>query len=1008
MCSKEYLFLGSRLGNSIMLRLTENDQNTIIIIDDGTNTTAAVTATAPSIPSGQSTTVDANDAEVAAAAAAPAAATAAADQQRKRMEVDDELEVYGTGQAQSVHLTSYQFVVCDTIMNIGPISHMALGERYSDDKADQPHQASDDDDDDDATNADATGNGGGPVGARSTTAKLRSDLEIVTSSGHGKNGSLCVLQNSIKLHTITSFRLLGCRDVWTLYDESQREDKAHAFMVLSQHDQTTVLRTGVEINEVDDGGFCFTQRTICVGNLGNNRYIAQVLSNSIRLLQGTRLLHTIQVDSESRLVLASICDPYVCVKTESGKVLTLALRETRGAPRLGNNKHTISDQPLVIGLCAYRDASGMFSSAASQTDRLQCPGLGYMKAEPSMMKIEDEEDLLYGESGNAFKVTSMVELAKQSKNSQSEWWRRHLQPAKATYWLFVTRDNGNMEAFVMPDMKLVYIVQNVGNGAKVLTDAIEFVQLQQQDDEKAQAEGTSAAGATTASTQQHHSQHGQQKQQLAEATLPREILLVGLGNNGTRPMLFIRTNAELLVYRAFRYPRGKHLKIRFRKQSHDILWPRPEHNSMAALLAADPHFRLLRYFDNVAGHAGVMVCGDRPHMVLLTARGELRAHRFAGRTAMRSFTAFNNVNCASGLIYLDRVPGGGSGAADCGVQIAVLPAHLTYDACWPMRKVPLRCTPAHVVYHKEMRVYCMVTDAEEVSNKYYVFNGEDKELTEENKGERFLYPSFSRFQVQLVSPQTWELVPKTSIELDEWEHVIAFKNVHLAYEGTRSGFKEYICVGTNYNYSEDITSRGRILLYDIIEVVPEPDAPLTRYKLKEIYKKEQKGPVTAITHVVGFLVTAVGQKIYLWQLKDNDLIGVAFIDTNIYVHQMVSIKSLILVADVYKSVSLLRFQEEFRTLSLVSRDYNMLNVLDIEFSVDNANLGFIASDCAENIIVFMYQPEVRESYGGQRLMRKSDYHVGQRINTMFRVQCNKVAKHWNASYDAKHATFFGE
>lgn len=72
--------------------------------------------------------------------------------------------------------------------------------------------------------------------------------------------------------------------------------------------------------------------------------------------------------------------------------------------------------------------------------------------------------------------------------------------------------------------------------------------------------------------------------------------------------------------------------------------------------------------------------------------------------------------------------------------------------------------------------------------------------------------------------------------------------------------------------------------------------------------KEQKGPVSAITHVLGFLVTAVGQKIYLWQLKDNDLIGVAFIDTNIYVHQMSSIKSLILVADMYKSISLLRFQ----------------------------------------------------------------------------------------------------
>lgn len=234
-----------------------------------------------------------------------------------------------------------------------------------------------------------------------------------------------------------------------------------------------------------------------------------------------------------------------------------------------------------------------------------------------------------------------------------------------------------------------------------------------------------------------------------------------------------------------------------------------------------------------------------------------------------------------------------------------------------------------------------------------------------------------------------------------------------------------------YNKFTHFIFPPQILLYDIIEVVPEPDAPLTKFKLKEIYTKEQKGPITAITHVVGFLVTAVGQKIYLWQLKDNDLIGVAFIDTHIYVHQMVSIKSLILVADVYKSISLLRFQviirintlnhiqllkftlthntqEEYRTLSLVSRDYNLLNVLNIEFTVDGPNLGFLTSDCSENVIVFMYQPEVRESYGGQRLIRRSDYHVGQQINAMFRVQCNKITKHWSASYDNKHTTCFGE
>lgn len=62
----------------------------------------------------------------------------------------------------------------------------------------------------------------------------------------------------------------------------------------------------------------------------------------------------------------------------------------------------------------------------------------------------------------------------------------------------------------------------------------------------------------------------------------------------------------------------------------------------------------------------------------------------------------------------------------------------------------------------------------------------------------------------LFSPVSWDVIPNTKIDLDEWEHVNCLKNVSLAYEGTRSGLKGYIALGTNYNYGEDITSRGRV------------------------------------------------------------------------------------------------------------------------------------------------------------------------------------------------------
>lgn len=67
------------------------------------------------------------------------------------------------------------------------------------------------------------------------------------------------------------------------------------------------------------------------------------------------------------------------------------------------------------------------------------------------------------------------------------------------------------------------------------------------------------------------------------------------------------------------------------------------------------------------------------------------------------------------------------------------------------------------------------------------------------------------------------------------------------------------------------------------------------------------------------MLPPVFPQIFLWVLKDNDLTGMAFIDTQLYIHQMFSIKNFILAADLMKSISLLRYQEESKTLSLVSR-----------------------------------------------------------------------------------------
>lgn len=77
---------------------------------------------------------------------------------------------------------------------------------------------------------------------------------------------------------------------------------------------------------------------------------------------------------------------------------------------------------------------------------------------------------------------------------------------------------------------------------------------------------------------------------------------------------------------------------------------------------------------------------------------------------------YNKINDDTDLIFQEEL------------RICVLPTHLSYDAPWPVRKVPLRCTPHFVTYHLESKTYCVITSTAEPLKSYYRFNGEDKVL----------------------------------------------------------------------------------------------------------------------------------------------------------------------------------------------------------------------------------------------------------------------------------------
>lgn len=914
-CGDGLLFLGSRLGNSLLLRYTEK---------------------LPEDASGGSASCSGLDSDEPL------------HKKRKLADSDwldfssiddlDELEVYGTSTTQSDYqLTQYTFEVCDSLLNIGPCAHIVMGEPAF--LSEEFHSTED------------------------------HDLELVTTSGYGKNGALSVLQRRIRPQVVTTFELPGCTNMWTVIgnerseqselDELDGSEQTHMFLILSREDSSMVLKTGQEIMELDQSGLNTREPTVFAGNIGSNRYVIQVCARGVRLLDGVKQLQHIPLDVSSPISSCSVADPYVTIMSEDGQVIVLILKpDTHGTgARLVVTKPPLRLNPGITALCAFSDESKMFTlthpSEATIPVRQQT-----IVPEP-VASVEDEDELLYGESSASNTFSSHSDNYSDSKSSKEP-------ELKLSYWLAVCRQNGVLEIYSLPDYHLCFSVKNFPNGEHVLIDSMEYVH--------------------------EYADHFKSEKALETnfQTVVQELLFICLGGRRMQPFIMARVNEDFLIYESFTHhtpeTSGSRLQIRFKKISHGLLLGNKKPQSAqtkrdGSVDGIDHRSRVpwFRPFDDISGYSGVFVCGPSPHWIMMTLRGMLRIHPMSIDGPVTCFTPFHNVNCPKGFLYFNQLGE---------LRICVLPTHLSYDAAWPVRKVPLRCTPHFIAYHTESKTYGLATSTSEPCTKIVRVIGDgEKEFETSERDERFVHPMLDKYTIQLFSPVTWEPIPNTKFELEEFERASCMQCVTLKSEGTVSGMKSYIALGTNYAYNEDVTCRGRIVIFDVVEVVPEPGLPLTKNKLKVEYDKEQRGAVTALDAVQGFLVTAIGQKIYIWQLKDDDLSGIAFIDVQIYVQSLATVKNLILVGDIFKSITLLRYQEDMKVLSLVSRDCRPLEVYAVAYMVDNTNLNFVVSDKEKNIFLYAYMPQERDSHGGQVLLRRSAIHVGSHINTMFRVQC---------------------
>ncbi|KAH8860725.1 Cleavage and polyadenylation specificity factor subunit 1 [Schistosoma japonicum] len=481
-----------------------------------------------------------------------------------------------------------------------------------------------------------------------------------------------------------------------------------------------------------------------------------------------------------------------------------------------------------------------------------------------------------------------------------------------------------------------------------------------------------------------------------------EILVYPIGIDKDRPVLVVRTSQEIAFFEALcpspgeAYPlvSGSFYEGRLRWRRLPLPCPlvaprrvRTDPKIMDVQSTLQTRTHMLRCFENIGDHRGVFVCGGNPMWLFATESGQLRVFPHSIDGIMGSFAPLNATICHSGFVYF---------TFSNEMRLANLPPGYSFNEHIGIKWITLDPVPYYVQYHVESKTYAVVGFHSEPCKSVFRLNAEgNKEEDILTRPRTCVLPTLDYYSLQMYAPNLnanhcnkqspWLSIPNTHIDFEPWEVVTCLITAQLSSEETFHGKKDYLALGANLSYGEEIPVRGRILILDVIDVVPEPDQPLTRHKLKIIHDGEQKGPVTALTSCQGHLISAIGQKIYIWTLKNTDLVGVAFVDSELYIHNLLCVKNLVLAADVLKSIQLLRFQSDLRVLSVVSRDNIPREVFTSNFFVDGRRLGFLVSDELGNITIYSYDPLDPSSRSGRRLVRCADMRLPSCATCSLRV-----------------------
>lgn len=355
----------------------------------------------------------------------------------------------------------------------------------------------------------------------------------------------------------------------------------------------------------------------------------------------------------------------------------------------------------------------------------------------------------------------------------------------------------------------------------------------------------------------------------------------------------------------------------------------------------------MRVISDLGGNSTVFLPGGSPAFIFKTSKSMPVMLGLRG-VGVRGMSSFHTAGCDRGFIYIDT---------DGFARVSQLPTGNLTETGMVTRRVEIGEEITAVAYHLPMDSYVIATSISEE----FELPKDDETHKEWAKEEISFKPIIERCFVKLVSPQNWSVID--TVEMDPSEVILCVKTLNLEVSEHTHEKKLLVTIGTAIAKGEDLAVRGRVYVYEIVTVVPEPDRPETNKKLKLIAKEEiPRGAVTAISEIgsQGFMIIAQGQKCMVRGLKeDGTLLPVAFLDMNTYITSVKELPGtgICVMADALKGAWLTGYSEEPYKMTLFGKQTQNMELVTADIFPIGEELFIVVADSDCNLHVLQYDPE---------------------------------------------------